>query len=84
MACSEEEPSDDKAGGGFTTFRNTVQQAYDAVGDPEKEGVNKEDITDILSKLGYSEEDRETQNILTAAASLADKQNMKFQEVLWQ
>ena len=51
------------------------------MGDPEKEGVNQEDITDILSKLGYSEEDRETQNILSAAASLTDKTNVKFQEV---
>jgi len=39
----------------------------------------QEDITDILSKLGYSSEDRETQNILTAAANMTDKSNMQFQ-----
>ena len=29
--------------------------------------------------LGYSSEDRETQNILSAAANRADKSSMKFQ-----
>ena len=73
----------DKSGSGFmNTFRTAVQRAYDAVGDPEKEGVNQDDITDILSKLGYSSEDRETQNILSQAATMTSKnQNMKFQEV---
>ena len=66
----------------MNTFRTAVQRAYDAVGDPEKEGVNQDDITDILSKLGYSSEDRETQNILSQAATMTSKnQNMKFQEV---
>ena len=41
----------------------------------------QEDITEILSKLGYSSEDRETQNILSTAAGMTDKNNMKFQEV---
>ena len=66
----------------MATFRTAVQRAYDAVGDPEKEGVNQDDITDILSRLGYSSEDRETQNILSQAATMtSNNQNMKFQEV---
>lgn len=78
-----DDESEDKSGSGFmATFRTAVQRAYDAVGDPEKEGVNQDDITDILSKLGYSSEDRETQNILSQAASMtSNNQNMKFQEV---
>jgi len=78
-----DDESTDKSGSGFmNTFRTAVQRAYDAVGDPEKEGVNQDDITDILSKLGYSSEDRETQNILSQAAVMTtNNQNMKFQEV---
>ena len=78
-----DDESGDKSGSGFmATFRTAVQRAYDAVGDPEKEGVNQDDITDILSKLGYSSEDRETQNILSQAATMtSNNQNMKFQEV---
>lgn len=67
--------------GFMATFKTAVQRAYDSVGDPEKEGVQEGDLTNILSKLGYSSEDRETQNILSAAANRADKSSMKFQDI---
>merc|ERR1719471_803355 len=66
----------------MATFRTAVQRAYDAVGEPGKDGVDQDDITNILSRLGYSSEDKETQNILSQAATMTNNnQQMKFQEV---
>ena len=88
--CSEEmehqncSKDDTFAESGFmATFRCAVQRAYDSVGDPEKDGVNDADLSNILSKLGYSSEDRETQNILSAVATRTDidRNNMKFQDI---
>ena len=78
-----DDESTDKSGSGFmNTFRTAVQRAYDAVGDPEKEGVNQDDITDILSKLGYSSEDRETQNILSQAAVMTTKGALELKDLI--